>query len=160
MKLSFVPPKVETPKHRAHDDVNHVMQSLLNPFFFFSTRRLSTRFPSRQLQLCSLEDDKCLSAMFLLALPAHHINQTLWKLGGRDMTWWHLAFQMKTCRFTFDLRRFPLLPSSVLGGYGDAARKRATAGSQWTAERPKSMKFCFWTQLTEPSKLPWKPGIM
>lgn len=36
-----------------------------------------------ELQLCSLEDDKCLSPMFLLALPAHHINPLLEKQNGR-----------------------------------------------------------------------------
>lgn len=49
---------------------------------FFSF--FSTGFPSRlELQLFSLEDDECLLPMFIHALPAHHINQTLWKKKGQ-----------------------------------------------------------------------------
>lgn len=56
-------------------------------------------FPSRlELQLFSLEDDKCLPPMFIHALPAHHINQTLLKKKGQRHG---DDIEMKTYHFTF-----------------------------------------------------------
>lgn len=71
----FLPPKTKKSKQSDCNDVILVMQSLLNFFFFpLTVHRISMQ---AELQLCSLEDDKCLPPMFLLALPAHHINQML-----------------------------------------------------------------------------------
>lgn len=71
-------PKTEGPKQQLSNSCN----SITTDFFFF--RWLSAGFPSRQsYKLWSLEDDKCLPPMFVLALPAHHINQMVWKQKGQ-----------------------------------------------------------------------------
>lgn len=75
----FLPPKTKTTKQWVRNDVilcNAFTIEFFCCFFFFplTVRRISKQ---AELQLCSLEDDKCLPPMFLLALPAHHINQML-----------------------------------------------------------------------------------
>ena len=111
-----LPPKCKSIKETNPSICQLCNTITINVFFllllFFAIHLAVSRISKQaELQLFSPQDDKCLHSVFLLALPAHHINQMCSKRGDRDtmMTFGfpneNVSFQICSCSLSPEVSR-------------------------------------------------------